>query len=175
MEYLVVYSVWELDRSIELGQTKVMVEFDERQVKRVKRCIREKKTNTLDSNYTIHDIYKMIYDIAIEIEQTKDYGPLVGKTVFPVEFMYPEKMIEEVHDELKFLKWCEEPHQYENYIEYSDLVFKWLTMCKWNYSEEVAVEIMKNHSEYIYTAYENGETVANVGGDIGRERMNRSE
>ena len=27
MEYLVVYSVWELDRSIELGQTKVMVEI----------------------------------------------------------------------------------------------------------------------------------------------------
>ena len=89
MEFTFEYDVKTTNTNVIIASVKFKEELTDEQAKRLKASFRTGKYHLLDEDDSIQDIYDMIYEEAIRMEEQEEYGHLVGTEVKTAFFRYP--------------------------------------------------------------------------------------
>lgn len=92
MEYTFTYDV-EMDENVnQITSVSFKEELTKNQEQRLRESYDSGKYYSLDEDENIADIYDMVLDTAIQLEEQEEYGELIGTEVRLTNFRYPEEL-----------------------------------------------------------------------------------
>ena len=95
MEFTFNYDVETTTTNVQIASVTFKEELTRDQSERLLASAAAGKYFFLNEDESISDIYDMIHDTAIQLEEQEEYGDLVGTVVEVTNFRYPEELWED--------------------------------------------------------------------------------